>query len=494
MTEDMYRDFKEFGHTRKRGPVPNSLKLALSSTTHGKNGERGQLLVGALLMLLVLAVLTPALVFLVQNESKMSMKQKRTTAAFYAAEAGIERALWVLRSSSATFDDALDGIIPSGYLNELTYTDINEGSYRVLLSSTTVAKEVRVESTGRDKDEKAFRAIEVLLLRDSTPAAIYAPATNVFGGARIYWGPLMSTGAIDLAADEFYPRKLSRGAITGSPDRDTNPTPPNTDDLEWWSYNESPGVPDTPAIDLDYYREQSKAETGCPAGGTPAGSCYYTTNQSYNNFATISTRTYYFEANVAFGGSTHFRGTVIVMGGISFVGGGQGASGGIEYGDYIPEIPTTAYLEYRKNAPDNGDDCLGVSPPGGCVGGGPGATDDGDYDNADEAEGDDACCHQYPGDHGIASTETFKFGTGCVAHGDLGGGPADAMSFKGFMYVKGNMKVAGNTAINGVVMSDSGSFSGGGTVSIFYDASLEVQVTAHTIVQTSWKELIAKPF
>ena len=63
----------------------------------------GQILIGAILVLLVLAILTPALVYLVQYETRTAVKQKRSTTAFYAAEAGVDRAIWMLRVASATF-------------------------------------------------------------------------------------------------------------------------------------------------------------------------------------------------------------------------------------------------------------------------------------------------------------------------------------------------------------------------------------------------------
>ena len=81
--------------------------------TNIEKSEKGAVLVAAIMALLVLAILVPALVFQVQNESRMTMKQKRSTAAFYAAEAGVDRALWMLRQSTGTYNEVLEGIVPT---------------------------------------------------------------------------------------------------------------------------------------------------------------------------------------------------------------------------------------------------------------------------------------------------------------------------------------------------------------------------------------------
>lgn len=465
--------------------------------------ERGFALVMAIALMLVLAILVPALVLLVQSESKWTLKQKRTNKAYYAAEAGVERALWMLRSSTATYDLIVNnGSVPAGYKLDRIYTDSGLGAYQIGLSSTTTAKEVRVEAFGRDEKAQEFRRIEVLLRKDAVVAAIYAPTITSAGSAKTFWGPLMSKTSIVLqgSANELYPRKFARGAITatggGYPDRDSSSSAPNTDGLEWWSYNEPPGVPDTPSVDLDYYRAQAKAATGCPAGGTsctPAGNvtcCYYTTNQNFDNLKSTYNKSYFFEQDAKFTGSKHFRGHLIVMDELDIAGSGES---GDTYGEYISTIPVTAYKEYQKNTPKNGDDCRSTGA-GNLGGGGNGSSDDGNYDNGSAAERDDVSCHQYPGDHGLASTETYRFGSGCVTHNNDGGAPTEKISFKGFIYVNGNSKINGSVSIHGALVSASGAFTGSGSFSMFFDDNLDVKMTNSNFTVTSWMELIGKPF
>lgn len=464
--------------------------------------ERGFALVSAVVMMLMLAILVPALVFLVQHESKWTLKQKRTNTAYYAAEAGVERALWMLRSSTSTYDAIVnDGTVPSGYKLDRVYTDSGVGAYQIGLSSTTTQKEVRVEAFGRDEKSVEFRRIEVLLRKDAVTAAIYAPGITSAGSAKIFWGPLMSKTSIVLqgSANELYPRKFARGSITstggGYASRDSNSSQPNTDGLEWWSYNEPPGVPDTPAVDLDYYRGQAKSATGCPAGGTsctPAGNttcCYYTTNQNFDNLKSTYNKVYFFEQDAKFAGSKHFRGHLIVMDELDMAGSGES---GDQYGAYVATIAVSAYKEYQKNTPKSGDDCLSLSLN--CGGGGNGSSDDANYNNAANAERDDGCCHQYPGDRGLASTETYRFGSGCVTHGNDGGAPTEKISFKGFIYVNGNSKINGSVSIHGALVSASGSFTGSGSFSMFYDDDLDVKMTDSDFTVTSWMELIGRPF
>ncbi|MBI4424846.1 MAG: hypothetical protein HY554_14030 [Elusimicrobia bacterium] len=472
--------------------------------TERRGFEPGQILPGVLAALLILMIFVPAMVYLVQNEAKHTVKQKRSTVAFYAAMAGVDRALYVLKASTTAFDDVLDGDTPSGYQGDTIYTDIPTGSYKVWMTSTTTSKQIAVYGYGRDDTSNEFRTIEVLLQRDGVVAAIYAPAITSFGNATVWWGPMMSKGNMQMqgAANNLYPRKLARGSITisggGSPaSRDSNSAAPNTDGLEWWSYNEPPGVPDAQDINLDYYREAAKDEVGCPAGGTPAGSCYYTSNQSWSNHTSTVSRVYFFEANASFTGGKHFRGFIVVMGNVSFSGSGQGASGGVDYGEYIAAIPAEAYKEYQKNTPQAKENCVsagGSRRTSGCAGGGPTGGDDGNYANDDEAEADDGCCHQYPGDDGLRSTETWKFGAGCVAHGDFGNAPTGPVHVKGYIWVRGSTTITGNAIIHGSLYSDSGSFSGGGTADVFFDDTLEVQVKSITISQVSWKELPGRPF
>ena len=66
---------------------------------------------------------------------------------------------------------------------------------------------------------------------------------------------IMSQGNIqmmdDVVGSLYFPRKFAKGVVIGTVanPRDTNGlTPPNTDNVEWWS--EYSGVPPVPVLDL----------------------------------------------------------------------------------------------------------------------------------------------------------------------------------------------------------------------------------------------------
>ncbi|MGQ0643903.1 MAG: hypothetical protein ACT4O3_00220, partial [Elusimicrobiota bacterium] len=237
--------------------------------TRGESG--GFILVTGVLLLVVGMIMTPMLVDWMQLENKWSMKQKKSHAALALAEAGVDRAVWKLGEHATYWDGAAAGAVFTGYNNDVVYTDVSGGSYRVKVSSGPDTGQITVVATGKDRTNLEFRAIEVIYDKNPIVASMYAPTLGISGSAEVHWGPLMSMSTIDLAgsANVYWPRKMSRGAITGSGSlgsRDTSPTAPNTDGVEWWSYNSFP-VPDPPAVDLDHYKETAKTQTCSSPGG-----------------------------------------------------------------------------------------------------------------------------------------------------------------------------------------------------------------------------------
>lgn len=465
-----------------------------------EGAARGQVTVAAILILLILSILTPAIVYMVQHETRWTLKQKRSTVAFYLAEGGADRAVWKLKENSTNFDAVLNGGSLAGYNNDVNYTDVTGGVYRIVMTSTTVKREIRVVSTGKDMSANEHRAIEVLLKKEGANGAIQAPSVQVSGSAVIHWGPAMSLTNLNLtgSANQLFPRKLARGSITASggyPSRDTSSSAPNTDGIEWWSYNEPPGVPNTPSVNLSSYTERAKADCGCvPAGTiTPAcagGSCYYAANPGTLSglVDTNESRVRVFESfyEIHFSGSKHFRGILIVLGDLKMTGSGNSGTG-----IYDATVPVEAWKEYQKNSLAGGDTCTGGDTSGG---GGFGAADDLNYRNNADAEGDKTCRHQYPGDEGyhlVAST--FNFTAGC-SHGNMGGASGEAMSFKGYIQVQGNTHMAGSVSVHGAFVSISGLFSGVGSLNVWYDDSISLEVTGVTFTQTSWKEVGPVPF
>jgi Tfp pilus assembly protein PilX len=457
------------------------------------SGAKGQVLVGVILLMLVLLIFVPLMVENVQKESRWSVKENKSTSAFHQAEAGIDRAVWKLNEKSSNWDDASTGVTFSGYNNDKTYTDVPGGAYRVQISSGSEAKQVKIVATGRDAAAKEYRAIEALYEAASAKAAIQAPSLQFNSSFKVFWGPIFSMTDISLnsSADELFPRKFAKTSITSSSsygDRDANPATPNTDCLEYWAYNDatcgSSGVPDMPPIDIDWYRAQSKI----------APNLYYDTPPATQTFGSLQDnveKIRFFEGNATFTGTTHFRGTIVAMGKVTFNASGYDNA---SYGSYTvsaSSIPAEAWKEVQKNTP-----MVGSSSGGGCAGpcngGGAGKVDDGNYTDDVEAKADSVCCDQYPADAGYHAVEDFNFKTGCAAHTSLGGHSGEPVSFRGLIYSGGQMDMNSSTVIHGVIVAPGG-FKGTSSGILFYDPTTSIQMTS-SYTRKYWRATTATPW
>ena len=105
----------------------------------------------------------------------------------------------------------------------------------------------------------------------------------------------------------------------------------------------SDALPTSPLIDFDFYRSSAIATTGCPAGGTPAGSCYYAGNVTgWNN--TTTGKTIFVEGSLSVVPSGMFHtGTLIVMGNVNLPNGAWGR------GNVTMAVPNQAWKQYCNN-------------------------------------------------------------------------------------------------------------------------------------------------
>ncbi len=440
--------------------------------------QKGQMaIVMVLTTLLFLLIMIPVIEMFVKNEAKWSVKEKKTTLAFHLAEAAVDRGYWKLIENSDNWDIISNGGTIAGYANDKDYSDIEGGTYRINISSGENVREVVIIGTGKDSTNNEYRAIKAIYQKQGVEAAIHAPSIAVTGNMNIHWGPMMSLSSLDLrgSANELYPRKYSRGAITANgtyPDRDTNPNSPNKGPqsdpyIEWWSYNEPPGVPDILEPDTSYYMQLAKNQ-----------GYYYTSNKVINNLVDTDCmvgsdpKVRFFENNVRFGGSKYFCGVLIVLGDLTFVSGGKDPQGAITV-----TPPSTAWKEYQLNLPINN-----------------GATESGDmstwnFFSAPAPYGDTSAPDEYPGDAGYHTVSDYNFVSGRVASGDLGGVQSRPLSFKGYIYVGGTFDASGTTRIYGAVQVAGGGAVGSGAGDIFYDSSLEVKTVSNAISRLSWYEI-----
>jgi len=285
--------------------------------------EKGAVLVITLIILVVLAAFMVTLTFFITHESKWVVKLKKKSVALQLAEAGVDRGVWKLNESKAIWDNLEDGPI-TGYNNDVVYTDVEGGSYKILISTTDNFSERKIIATGMESSGSEVKKIEVVMAKQYIQSSITAPNIVFGGNCKVHWGPISSLTTMSLSgsADNPYPRKYSRGGISS---RDTDPAPPNTDDVEYWAYY---NVPDPPEVDFNYYRNNADE--------------YYPGDKEFKNRSVSHASAdciYYVEGNATLKNS-YLKGTLIVMGNLNL--GGNGA------GSYSATVPSDAWKEYAK--------------------------------------------------------------------------------------------------------------------------------------------------
>lgn len=319
--------------------------------------SRGQVLVGVVAIMIVMLILIPTMVMYVQNEAKWSTKNAQNTSAFQLAEAGLDRAFRKVSESTTTWNNIQNRVFPAGYTFDQAYYDLG-GSYAIMVSSGPEAQQVEILVVGRDALRKETRAIKAVF--NNSPigdTAIRAQSSVSIGGANtaVHWGAIVTPAAI-TANGRLFPQFWSASTI----DLDGNgSTPPNCDQpgcVQWHSF--SADIPPNPNIDLGWYASSATANTGCPSGGTPAGSCYYSGDQCWgsngcpgNNNCDNSTecatdKTYYINGNLEVRSSgIYVRGTLIVTGNLSLPNGTSGAGP-----NNLPvPLPRQAWMQYGRS-------------------------------------------------------------------------------------------------------------------------------------------------
>lgn len=405
--------------------------------------REGQLLFGVIALLVVLAIIVPAMVRYIQNEAKWSVKQEQNTNAFQIAEAAVDRGYQKIAESTYTWQAIQAGQVQPGFNFDVSYRDIKGGSYAISLTSGPNAGEVTVLTVGRDKANRETRALKVVYSKGGVDSAMYANGISINGSVDVQWGPMKSRGSLILtgSADVDFPRKFAVGAITG-----WATTSPCTDNLENWAYNCSPGVPPPPSVAIDDYKTIAQA-TKCPvawaAGASPAGSCYWPGNAAFNGPVMVhpSSRTIYVHGNMTIQNS-FLIGNVIVNGNLDFKGGGKGEYTIPTAGAPAPftgGIPSTAWREYQKM--------------------------------------DTAAKDEYFGDNGYQTLNpTFVFQSGGSTPDKRAGAKNVNPSVRGFVYVGGALSASGGSVVHGVIYSPAGIAGLSGTLSVFYDSNVAAAI------------------
>jgi len=308
-----------------------------------KTPPKGQVLPLVLAILMILTVLVPLMVFYAQRDAAWSVKQAASTHAFHLAEAGVEKSYLYISQSTNTWIALMNGTAQTGYKFDTSYTDIDGGTYTVSITSGPGTQQVTVISVGRDKLKKEVRALKVIYGNSVFGSvAIYAGAgAQIGGGVNVEWGGIMSPYTID-AASRNHPQFWSASQIIS---KDTDPNPPNCDSPNCWQWHSYyPNIPPAPTIDFNQYRSSAAANTtgGCPAGGTPANSCYY--SGSVSNWSYTTTGTVFIEGDLtAKSPGMYHTGAMVVMGNFNLPNGRWGA------GSATMTMPPDAWKQYGND-------------------------------------------------------------------------------------------------------------------------------------------------
>ncbi|MBI5881652.1 MAG: hypothetical protein HZB91_00875 [Elusimicrobia bacterium] len=432
-----------------------------------KKSQRGQTLVAALMLVTIALITVPLLVMHVQNEAKWTVKQARSSAAYHLAEAGQDRAVFLLVQSTANWADAIGGTAIPGFNGDTQYSDVAGGLYTIKITSGPLTYEATVLTKGRDSSSQEVRTIK----------AIYSGAALLSGwiarGAMdyqstfvMYWGQVTSyTSIAQVAAPPYHPIKVSKGAITPW---DSSPTPPNQDSSKSYSAYD-PSLTDPPTPDFAYYRTKAKATRapdpatigGGDNGGQTApwrGTGYFDggSEAKFKNYTfDCSTCVFFFENGKAKTEGTGYLRLEALLVIATNMGIHIHATG---KNPYVLSVPTDSWKQYvagtviTPNTPDS------------------------------------AATNQYPGDGGLNTVQaTYSIPTAA-----FDGATNTGMAFHGFLY-------SYKFDCNGGVNSNVGTFligPGGSDIStmiIYFDPAVagNVHYTKSQISRASWDEITA---
>lgn len=422
--------------------------------TKTTDGRRGQVLVGVILVLMTLLIMVPALVQWAQQESRISVKDKKSAAAFNLAQAAVERGMWKLKSSTGTWSAAALGTVIAGYNFDVKYSDLPGGTYRINFTSGTLngAAIVTVRGEGRDLAGAETRSIQAVYQNISIPGPIIAGGNLTQSGTSVvHWGPVMAMGPITLsgtALTEGYPRKLSKQWV--SPFDVNGVTPPNTDNLEWWSDYD---VPELPMFDFATMKSSAIATNTYNCNG-PRNA---TTDRVLCNTGCTSCNVagldqdsragndyiWYWDQDVIINGSGT-KGTTIVRGNLTLKGADTGNV------SMNMRIPFGAWREYQKI---------------------------------------DVAGNQYPGDNGYQAVRN-EYQLGFCGSACEGGATGNDLGFNGFVYVGSDITMlAGSSAdIYGAIWV-VGNWSSASNNIIFYNDQLNIPTINVVLVRQSWLEV-----
>ncbi len=346
----------------------------------------------------------------------------------------MERGYQQVILSTTTLATVMTGGTIINYNFDKSYSDLPGGQYSIRLTGNPVALTITITAVGKDSSGNEVRAVQAAYATPGAyPAAIYAiNSASIQGNPDVEWGPVSSPGPITTDASHTFPRYYSSGLI--SPFDANSGAPPNTDNIQWWSYYP---LPPPPLIDLPGYKTAAGAgctdQPGCLSSACNV--CYYTAA----NFPTLSPGTNNYFAN---GPNT----ALIVEGNLSLSGNyGNGSETNVA-------IPSLAWKEYGNN-----------------------------------------WAHYQTFDPGAPPTYNAAVTSNYAPSGLTDPSSIHKVFIHGFLYIGGTISISGggNGSIIGSMYCATVANLRSSHVTIYYDKSVisQIKVQNSTLGRTSWQEI-----
>ncbi|MBN1185012.1 MAG: pilus assembly PilX N-terminal domain-containing protein [Bacteroidales bacterium] len=276
--------------------------------------EKGMALVATIIFVAVLTSFALAILSMTGDDSKLSTLHRESTRAFYLAEAGIEKSLWLLNTPVSQGGKGIKWRTDESGTSDPYHSEVNSGEFfDVTVETTTepspgIPEIVSIVSTGTvtgsgDYD-KGTRKIKVNLRKGISPSPymLYNYAIMTYAED----SNLVFNGHVEVEGDIH-----SNGDITGNgwdPDADVDGNISYAgDSTAITGENVSPaGVESYPSIDFEYYEANAAV--------------VYDDDTAYEIGDEVLNGIHYFKGDVTISSDLLVIGTIVVEGNITVQG------------------------------------------------------------------------------------------------------------------------------------------------------------------------------
>lgn len=419
---------------------------------------------GVIVVMLILAIIIPAMVMFVQNEAKWSMKQTQNMTAFQIAEAAVDRGVRKISESTTTWENAMQGTFPADYEFNRSFTDLTGGCYAISITSGPDSDQVTIITVSTQSKKFERRSVQAIF--QNAPMGDIAVSgrsgISISGSqTQIEWGAIVTPKNVTMNG-----RQSPQVWTSGSVDLDSNgSTPPNCDSpncVGWHSYE--PNIPPDPELDTQAFYDAAVASgtlfNGNQCWGTGAAECGVSCAVQCGNDTSCATgKTYYVNGDLCIKQNMYVQGTLFVAGNMNLPNGIAGAKNNLEV-----NLPRKAWQQYGLAYSSYTAFTIGCG----------GATNNDPVDSTAPAA--------FPGlASGYKSPATARK---CI----------DSVAVNGFLYVSGNLSQSGGAGQTSIV----GAAYVGGTVTVTANtftvwyaeyAGDYIKSTNVILSRISWKDL-----